>query len=115
MAMGLQPGDGKSTGDQVISRFQETDFEGGKIVQRVHSDNDTPPETQSGEIIIWTRFQNSDGGPNSAQGAQGGTGQVIHLKNDGSIHVTDGNGATKIYDGKGNVTQDVNNYTLSSQ
>jgi uncharacterized protein involved in type VI secretion and phage assembly len=105
IATGLTPGDGKTTGDQVIVRFQEGDFEGGKIVQRVHSEQDMPPTVQSGETVIWTRFQKSDGGPNSAQGAQGGTGQQIYLKNDGSIAVTDGNGATTTFDGEGNVTK----------
>jgi uncharacterized protein involved in type VI secretion and phage assembly len=102
---GLQPGDGKSTGDQVVVRFQENDFEGGKIVQRVHSDDQKPPTVQSGETMIWTRFQKSDGGSESAQGAKGGTGQQIYLKNDGSIMVTDGNGATTTFDGEGNVTK----------
>jgi phage baseplate assembly protein gpV len=91
---GLQPGDGKQTGDQVIVRFQEGDVEAGKIVQRVHSDSDKPPEVQSGK---------SDGGQNSAQGAQGGTGQQIYFKNDGSLTLTDGNGATIMLDGNGNV------------
>jgi uncharacterized protein involved in type VI secretion and phage assembly len=103
IATGLQPGDGKSTGDQVVVRFQEGDVEAGKIVQRVHSDNDKPPEVQSGESMIYTRFQKSDGGSNSAQGAQGGTGQQIYFKNDGSLTLTDGNGATIVCDGNGNV------------
>lgn len=103
IAVGLQPGDGKTTGDQVVVRFQEGDIEGGKIVQRVHSDMDTPPQVQSGELVIFTRFQKSDGGPNSAQGAQGGTGQQIYFKNDGSAVITDGNGATITLDGNGNI------------
>ena len=103
-------------GDQVVVRYQEGDFESGKIVQRVHSDQDTPPQAQSGEIIIWTKFQKSGGqSPDAAQGGQGGEGQKIYLKNDGSITVTDGNGATTVYDGKGDITVDVNNYTLTSQ
>ena len=32
IAVGLQPGDGKTTGDQVVVRYQEGDFESGKIV-----------------------------------------------------------------------------------
>ena len=35
---------------------------------------------------------------------QGGTGQKIYFKNDGSLMVTDGNGATYTFDGAGNVT-----------
>jgi hypothetical protein len=54
IAIGLTPGDGKATGDQVIVRYQESDIESGKVVQRVHSDQDTPPTAQSGEMIIYT-------------------------------------------------------------
>lgn len=54
IAIGLTPGDGKETGDQVIVRFQEGDIESGKIVQRVHSDKEKPPTAQSGEMIIYT-------------------------------------------------------------
>lgn len=119
IVVGLQPGQGgvspqgqggaigpqsQNQGDQVIVRFQEGDFESGKIVQRVHSDTDNPPQAQSGEIIIWTRFQKSGGlTPDSAQGAEGGTGQQIYFKNDGSLTSTDGNGATTKWDGQGNI------------
>lgn len=112
IAVGLQPGDGKTTGDQVIVRYQEGDYESGKIVQRVHSDQDQPPTVQSGELVIWTKFQKSGGGKNSAQGGQGGTGQQIYLKNDGSATITDGNGATLVMDGNGNVTLTCNNLTF---
>jgi phage baseplate assembly protein gpV len=104
MAVGLQPGDGKSTGDQVVVRYQEGDVESGKIVQRVHSNSDTPPTTQSGEMVIWTKFQGSGGGTDSAQGAQGGTGQKIYFKSDGSLTSEDGNGAVTVHDGQGNIT-----------
>lgn len=103
IATGLQPGDGKEKGDQVIIRFQEGDFESGKIVQRVHSDDQKPPKVESGEMVIWTRFQKSEGGPESAEGAEGGNGQKIFFKKDGSIEYTDGNGATMTFDGKGNI------------
>jgi phage baseplate assembly protein gpV len=114
---GGQSGEGEDNqGDQVIVRFQEGDFEGGKIVQRVHSDQDKPPETQSGEIIIWTKFQKSGGPkPDSADGGQGGTGQQIALKKDGSIAWTDGNGATIKFDGKGNVVIDCKTFTVVAQ
>lgn len=114
IAVGLQPGDGKATGDQVIVRYQEGDIESGKIVQRVHSDNDVPPTVQSGEMVIWTRFQKSNGGPNSAQGAQGGNGQQIYLKNDGTITITDGNGATLVMDGNGNIVVTCKKYTINA-
>jgi hypothetical protein len=65
---------------------------------------DTPPVVQSGETVIWNRFKKSGGGTDSAQGGQGGTGQRIYMKNDGSVSITDGNGATSVYDGAGNVT-----------
>jgi phage baseplate assembly protein gpV len=128
IVIGLQPGQGgvnaqgqggqagpqqNNQGDQVIVRFQEGDFESGKIVQRVHSDADTPPQAQSGEIIIWTKFQQSGGQtPDSAQGGQGGTGQKVYWKNDGSISMTDGNGATIMCDGKGGVVIDAKYLTI---
>lgn len=130
MTSGLQPGAGgdqkanggasgagqsQNQGDQVVVRFQEGDFESGKIVQRVHSDQDTPPETKSGEIIIWTKFQNSGGTtPDAAQGGQGGQGQKIYLKNDGSISLTDGNGATISMDGLGNIVVACKKYTVNA-
>jgi hypothetical protein len=129
--IGLQPGKGgvndkgqggqsgpqqNNQGDQVIVRFQEGDFEGGKIVQRVHSDQDKPPEVQSGEMLFWAKFQKSGGPkPDSADGGQGGTGQQIYFKNDGSLTMTDGNGATIKCDGKGNVIIDCKTFTVVAQ
>ncbi|WP_407146229.1 hypothetical protein [Bradyrhizobium sp. ORS 86] len=124
--IGLQPGGGgaqpagsqgggatDNQGDQVIVRFQEGDFEAGKIVQRVHSDQDTPPQVQSGEIMLWTKFKNSGGPqPDAADGGQGGTGQQIYFKKDGSISWTDGNGATIKCDGNGNVIIDCKTFTV---
>ena len=120
ITIGLQPGQAgvssngtggqsgpqsQNQGDQVIVRYQEGDFEGGKIVQRVHSEQDNAPTTQSGEMIFWTKFQQSSGlSPDAASGGQGGTGQQIYFKNDGSLTSTDGNGATTHYDGQGNIT-----------
>jgi phage baseplate assembly protein gpV len=103
IAIGLQPGDGKEKGDQVVVRYQEGDLESGKIALRVHSDDQKPPKVESGELVIWTRFQKSDGGPESAQGAQGGEGQKLFFKKDGSMEYTDGNGATMTFDGEGNI------------
>lgn len=104
IAIGLTPGDGKTTGDQVVVRHQEGDVESGKVAQRVHSSEDTPPTAQSGEIIIWSKFQNSGGGSDSAPGGQGGTGQKFAMLKDGSFTTTDGNGATHLMDGAGNIT-----------
>lgn len=116
IAVGLQPGDGKKSGDQVIVRFQEGDLESGKIVQRVHSDGDKPPKVESGELVIWSKFKQSTGqsglGNDStvggtgqsdqAQGGQGGSGQQIYFKKDGSLTITDGNGSKITHDGHGN-------------
>lgn len=126
-AVGLQPGDGKKKGDQVIVRFQEGDLESGKIVQRVHSDADKPPRVESGEMVMWAKFRQSKGkseigdettdqaeGDNDdqAEGAQGGSGQQFYFKKDGSLVVTDGNGATIKQDGKGNIIIDCNTFTV---
>ena len=126
LVIGLQPGAGAvsqggqqqpgNQGDQVIVRFQEGDVESGKIVQRVHSDQDQPPQAQSGEIIIWTKFKNSGGQtPDAAAGGQGGTGQQLYFKNDGSISWTDGNGGTITCDGNGNVIVNCKSFIVQSQ
>jgi hypothetical protein len=111
ITMGLQPGgDGsvgsQQMGDQVIVQFQEGEFDSGKVVARVHSEQDTPPETQAGEMIFWTVFkQDDDAGPDSASSGQSNSdGQTIYFKNDGSISHTDGGGAIHTMDGKGNIT-----------
>ena len=132
VVIGLQPGSGgtqqsggqqggsggqqSNQGDQVIVRFQEGDVESGKIVQRVHSDQDTPPTAQSGEIVIWTQFQKSGGQtPDAASGGQGGTGQKVYFKNDGSLSLTDGNGATITADGNGNIVIQCNKLTIKTK
>lgn len=92
IAIGLQPGDGKATGDQVIIRNQEGDFESGKIVQRVHSDHEKPPTAQSGEMIIYT------------------SGKKIVISDNKGVK------AVLTFDGKGNVTMDnVNDTTTTTQ
>ena len=73
VAVGLMTGDGQQTGDQVIVRYQENDFEGGKIVQRVHSDQDKPPQVESGEMVMWTKW-----------------GQQIRFNKDGSLTLKTG-------------------------
>jgi uncharacterized protein involved in type VI secretion and phage assembly len=99
IAIGLTPGDGKSTGDQVIVRYQEGDFESGKIVQRVHSDKEKPPKVEAGEMVFWHE-----------------KGQRIFFKKDGSLEIrgSDGKGgagATHTYDGDGNLTKTAKNNT----
>jgi phage baseplate assembly protein gpV len=86
IATGLTPGDGKETGDQVIVRHQEGDFEGGKIVQRVHSNMDKPPKVEAGETVVWTKG-----------------GQQMYFNKDGSARIIDGKGGSIRTDGKGNV------------
>lgn len=87
IAIGLTPGDGKSTGDQVIVRYQEGDFESGKIVQRVHSDQDKPPSVQSGEMVFWHK-----------------SGSKLFFAKDGSVTLQDGKGAVIKFDGNGNIS-----------
>src|ERR1017187_507529 len=131
IVMGLQPGQagvssggqGGQTGqgsgnqgDQVIVSMQEGDFESGKISGRVHSDTDKPPKVQSGEMMIYTKFQKSGAPtPDGAAGGQGGTGSQIYFKNDGSISLTDGNGATITKDGNGNITISSKNITFDAK
>ena len=131
IVVGLQPGQGgvnaqgqggsvgpqsQNQGDQVIVRFQLGDDEAGKIVQRVHSESDPPPQAQSGEIIIYTKFQKSGGPtPDAAQGGQGGTGQQVYWKNDGSLSLTDGNGAAIMLDGNGNVKISCKNLQIDAK
>jgi phage baseplate assembly protein gpV len=128
IAIGLQPGGGgqgqsgqsgvtnQTSGDQVIVRYQEGDFESGKIVQRVHSQVDTPPQAQSGEIIMWTKFkQDSNAGSDAGSGGQSSSqGQQIYFKNDGSLMWTDGNGASIKCDGQGNVTINAKTVTITA-
>jgi hypothetical protein len=115
IVVGLQPGSAQSgqttggptgdQGDQVFVTFQEHDHESGTISGRIHSSVDTPPTVQSGEIMLYTKFQKSGGPtPDSGSGGQGGTGQQFYMKNDGSLTHTDGNGAIIVEDGKGNIT-----------
>lgn len=90
IAIGLTVGDGKATGDQVIVRYQEGDIESGKVVQRVHSDTDNPPEAKSGEIIVYT--------------------------NGKKIVISDNKGkkASTTWDGKSNITVTVDTHTTTA-
>jgi hypothetical protein len=87
MLIGLTPGDGKKTGDQVEVSFQEGDREAGRITARLSSDVLTPPQVQSGEILV--KHQKTSN---------------LFFKNDGSVTHTDGHGATLFHDGQGNAT-----------
>src|ERR1700730_7442910 len=75
VVVGLTPGDGKKTGDQVELTFTEGDLEQGRIIHRLFSDKDTPPPVESGEILI--KHQ---------------TGGSIFFSKDGKITVTGGKG-----------------------
>jgi hypothetical protein len=112
-----QSGTQDSMGDQVVVRFQETDFEAGKIVQRVHSQKDKPPApVESGEIMVWTKFKkDQDSGPDAAKDGTGGTGCKIYFKNDGSLTTEDGNGASRKMDGNGNYTVTSGNQQKSTK
>jgi uncharacterized protein involved in type VI secretion and phage assembly len=115
MAVGLTPGDGKKTGDQVVIRYQEGDIDGGKVSRVVHSDDQKPPRVESGEMVMWTKFRKSGGGKDSADGGEGGDGQKIYFKKDGSITITDGNGGTLALDGKGNFNANCNNHSFEAK
>lgn len=106
MGAGNATGAGMPDGDQVVIRFQEGDFDSCKMTGRCHSKQTPPPKTQSGEIIVWTKFkQDQNPGQDAAQsGQQGSTGQKCWYKNDGSLMHTDGNGCKRTMDGKGNYT-----------
>lgn len=90
IAVGLTTGDGTQTGDQIVVRYQEGDIESGKIVQRVHSDKDTPPEAKSGEMIVWT--------------------------NGKKIVISDNKGkdAVMTFDGNSNITVNITNHTTTA-
>ena len=85
--VGLTPGDGMTTGDQVEVSFMEGDREAGRITSRLSSDVDKPPVVQSGEMLLKHK-----------------TGSTFFLANDGSTTVTDKSGATLKFDGSGNLT-----------
>jgi hypothetical protein len=105
---GLVPGDGKTTGDQVIVRYQEGDFESGKIAARLHSDVDMPPQAQSGEHVHITKFNSSlkmnmDGSLSTATTQKQADGQTDNTQPNMSHSATAGNyaaAATKA-NGKG--------------
>jgi hypothetical protein len=126
IAVGLTPGDGKQTGDQVIVRYHAGDVESAKIAKVVHSDQDKPPRVESGEMVMWARFTKTakpqsglgddttdqgSGDQVGEQGGQQGSGAQIFFKKDGSLTITDGAGASHVMDGKGNVTHTSNNKT----
>lgn len=102
-------GDGSSAqqeqGDQVIVRYQEGDIESGKIVQRVHSDKDKPPEVQSGEMVFWHKngakiFFSKDGSLLLQGGKEDQGGKSSSAGTDTSKDTV----ASYKLDGKGNIT-----------
>jgi phage baseplate assembly protein gpV len=92
--IGLTPGHGKgdgskNAGDQVIIRYQEGDFESGKIVKVVHSDQDKPPRVEAGEMLIKHKSGssiswNKDGEIIIEQAS----GAKLYFKKDGSVEHT---------------------------
>jgi len=121
---GLVPGDGKSTGDQVVVRYQEGDFESGKISGRIHSDVDMPPKVESGETAIVSQFNasikmNKDGSVTHATTQKQADGQTDNTAPNMSLGATAGNyaaSATKANNKGGKMTHtatDGNNITHS--
>ena len=85
---GPRVGSADKPGDQVIVRLQEGDFESGKMVARLFSDTDKPPEVQSGEVMLLHV-----------------SGATVFLDKNGQTTVTDKEGNSSIVmDGKGNIT-----------
>lgn len=105
---GQSGGQQQDQGDQVIVRYQEGDIESGKIVQRVHSDQDKPPKVQSGEMVFWHKngakiFFSKDG----SLTLQGGKEQSDTSKGSQSGDpnaASDNTVASYKLDGKGNIT-----------
>jgi hypothetical protein len=62
----------KTTGDQVQIELHGGDFESGRIVGFIHSEQDVPPVVQSGEILV----QHQNG--NKVFVGQGGNVLVHH-------------------------------------
>lgn len=52
IVIGLTPGDGDTTGDQVEVTYHEGDQDAGRVTGMYHSDQDQPPQVASGEILI---------------------------------------------------------------
>lgn len=112
MVSGLVPGDGKTTGDQVVVRYQEGDFESGKISGRLHSDVDMPPQVQSGEHALVSQFNasvklNKDGSLSTATAQKQADGQTDNTAPNMSHSATAGNysaSATKANNKGGKMT-----------
>jgi hypothetical protein len=119
---------GQATGDQVIVRYQENDFESGKIVQRVHSDQDKPPRVESGEMVLWTQWGqqvrfNKDGsltfktgvptgtdkGDNQGQGGQSSQDSQGNPTPGGQSSTKNAKKVTVTLDSKGNITTQTDN------
>lgn len=116
-AVGLQTGDGKTTGDQVKISFHGGDLESGKVVQRVHSDKDKPPKVQSGEAVMWTKTNNNGSNQSGGGGgqSQNGTQARIFWTQDGKLkhEILDANGNSKssIVMDSGSITHTSNDLT----
>jgi phage baseplate assembly protein gpV len=83
---GLTPGDGKTTGDQVLVNYQEGDFETGAITARLHSKVDAPPTVLAGEQLLSTPV-----------------GHSIKMANDKSTTIEHPNGNYMKMDASGNI------------
>jgi phage baseplate assembly protein gpV len=87
IVVGLTPGDGKTTGDQVELQPQEGDTETLAIVGVVHSEQDKPPAAQSGEIIL-----------------QHQSGSKISFSADKKLTMIGSGGSSTVHDASGNIT-----------
>jgi hypothetical protein len=121
IAVGLTPGDGKTTGDQVDVTFTEGDLEQGHIVHRLFSDKEVPPPVESGEILFkhekggslfWSKDgkititggkgqadQNQDNPPPTAISKPGAKGSGLDPQSQDAA-----NGQTIVFDTDGNIT-----------
>lgn len=91
MVVGLQ------MNDQVRVSFQEGDLETGAITARIHSDDDKPPQVESGEMLL--KHQ---------------SGASIKFANDKTLTLTDASGSTFVFDGQGNATVKATKLTIQS-
>jgi phage baseplate assembly protein gpV len=85
IVIGLTPGDGISTGDQVEVTYHGGDLDSGRITGMYHSDQDQPPQVQSGEILL----QHQSG----SKVYLDQNGNVIHVSQQ-AYNVTGQNGVT---------------------
>lgn len=111
---GPTPGDGKATGDQVEVSYQEGEFDTGRVIARVHSDQDKPPQVESGEMLL----QHSSGAyikidKNNLITINGAGGETITLDKGGTITAKGKGGNQMVLGSDGSaLLQDKNSGTI---